>query len=169
VQDLYIEETVRRIAYSADLKGFGLGCIKRELTAGSEIVTSHFKFVDEIAFKELDSFDLNEDEIIEAVIRAPLDDGSGGTAERFVVGTSYLEEPESDSINGRIIVLEVTEDRKLKVVTERGTKGACRCLAICQGHIVAALVKTVSLLERQKRAIAILLTLLTGGHVLGFT
>jgi DNA damage-binding protein 1 len=143
VQDLYIEETVRRIAYSAELKGFGLGCIKRELTAGVETVSSHFKFVDEIAFKELDSFDLNEDEIIEAVIRAPLEDGSGETAERFVVGTSYLEEPEADSMNGRVIVLEVTEDRRLKIVAERETKGACRCLAICQGHIVAALVKTV--------------------------
>ncbi|KAF1821431.1 uncharacterized protein K489DRAFT_432409 [Dissoconium aciculare CBS 342.82] len=143
VQDLYIEETVRRIAYSAELKGFGLGCIKRELTAGVETVSSHFKFVDEIAFKELDSFDLNEDEIIEAVIRAPLEDGSGETAERFVVGTSYLEEPEADSMNGRVIVLEVTEDRRLKIVAERETKGACRCLDICQGHIVAALVKTV--------------------------
>jgi DNA damage-binding protein 1 len=166
VQDLYIEETVRRIAYSAELKGFGLGCIKRELTAGAEIVTSHFKFVDEVAFKELDSFDLNEDEIIEAVIRAQLDGGSGGTAERFVVGTSYLEEPEADSINGRIIILEVTEDRRLKLVAERGTKGACRCLAICQGHIVAALVKTVSSIKRPDGIIAIILTLLTGGNVL---
>lgn len=144
VQDLFINETVRRIAYSTELKAFGLGCIKRDLTAGAEVVTSHFKLVDEVAFKELDSYALKEDEIIEAVIRCSLDDGSGQQAERFVVGTSYLEEPDSNQANGRILILEVTEDRRLKVVATRATKGACRCLAVCQDQLVAALVKTVS-------------------------
>lgn len=150
VQDLFVHETVRRIAYSADLKAFGLGCIQRNLTTvgptgeSAEEVKSHFKLVDEIAFKELDTFDLNEDELIESVIRCKLDDGADDESERFVVGTAYLDDQDASSAKGRILVLEVTEDRRLKLVTELNVKGACRCLAVCQGKIVAALVKTVS-------------------------
>ncbi len=77
-------------------------------------------------------------------MRAKLDDGSGELAERFVVGTAYLDDEHSDSVRGRILVLEVTEDRALKLVTEHAVKGACRCLAMVDGKIVAALIKTVS-------------------------
>ncbi|KAF2217190.1 hypothetical protein CERZMDRAFT_32744 [Cercospora zeae-maydis SCOH1-5] len=146
VQYLPVHETVRRIAYSAELKAFGLGCIKRTLAAGVEEVQSHFKLVDEVAFKELDSWALNEDELVESVIRCPLDDGSGDAVEHFVVGTAYLDDEDPNSARGRIIILEVTEDRKIKLVTELAVKGACRCLATCQGRIVAALVKTVVIL-----------------------
>lgn len=146
VQTLPVHETVRRIAYSAELKAFGLGTIKRTLSAGQEEVVSHFKLVDEIAFQELHSYALNHDELIESVMRCQLDDGSGTgeTAERFVVGTAYLDDQEQASARGRILVFEVTEERQLKVVTELSLKGACRCLAICEGRIVAALIKTVS-------------------------
>lgn len=144
VQDLFLDQTVRRIAYSADLKAFGLGCIRRELHAGQEEVSSFFKLVDEIAFQELATHKLNDDELVESVIRCKLDDGSGDEAERFVIGTAFLDDQDADSARGRILVLEVTEDRKLKLVTEISVKGACRCLAVCQGRIVAALVKTVS-------------------------
>jgi DNA damage-binding protein 1 len=144
VQDLFLNQTVRRIAYSADLKAFGLGCIQRILAAGQEEVVSCFKLVDEIAFKELDSYQLNEDELVESVIRCRLDDGSGGDAERFVVGTAYLDDSDADSAKGRILVLEVTEDRRLKLVTDIKVRGACRCLAVSHGRIVAALIKTVS-------------------------
>lgn len=141
--DLFINETVRRIAYSADLKAFGLGCIQRTLLAGQEEVKSHFKLVDEVAFKELDSYELNEDELVESVIRCKLDDGSGESAERFAVGTAYLDDQDSSTARGRILILEVTEDGRLKLVTELSVKGACRCLAVCEGKIVAALIKTV--------------------------
>lgn len=144
VQDLPVHETVRRIAYSSELKAFGLGCIKRTLAAGVEEVRSHFKLVDEVAFKALDSWALNEDELVESVIRCPLDDGTGLDAERFVVGTAYLDDQDANTARGRVLVFEVTEDRRIKLVTELAVKGACRCLAVCKGRIVAALVKTVN-------------------------
>ncbi|GME62029.1 uv-damaged dna binding protein [Neofusicoccum parvum] len=101
------------------------------------------RLTDEVVFKELHSFEMNEYEIVECAIRAELDDGNGGTAERFVVGTSHLIEAEEEgSTRGRILVFEVTEDRQLKVVAEVSTKGACRCLAIVDGRIVAGLIKT---------------------------
>ena len=46
--------------------------------------------------------------------------------------------------DGRIIVFEVNKDKKLKRLTELGVKGACRSLAMCEGKLVAGLVKTVS-------------------------
>ncbi|WPH04392.1 mono-functional DNA-alkylating methyl methanesulfonate N-term-domain-containing protein [Acrodontium crateriforme] len=143
VQTLQVGETVRRIAYSPDLKAFGLGTIKRNLHAGVEEVESHFKLVDEVAFQELHTYALNEDELIESVMRCKLNDGSGDLAERFVVGTAYLDDQDQTSARGRILILEVTESRELKLVTELALKGACRCLGMSQGKIVAALVKTV--------------------------
>ncbi|THX08018.1 hypothetical protein D6D17_04449 [Aureobasidium pullulans] len=143
VQTLSVNETVRRIAYSADLRAFGLGTIKRTLKDSFEHIESHFKLVDEVAFQELHTYALNEEELVESCIRAKLDDGSGDLVERFIVGTSYIEEDVGDAPRGRILVFEVTDDRHLKLVTEHKVKGACRCLAICEGRIVAALVKTV--------------------------
>lgn len=152
VQTLRVNETVRRIAYSGALKAFGLGTIKRILKGGEEILISHFKLVDEIQFKELDTYMLKEQELVESVIRCELPDGSGSTAERFVVGTAYLDDQNSVAERGRILILEVTEDRVLKLVTELAVKGGCRCLAICQGKLVAALIKTIVIYNVEYRS-----------------
>jgi DNA damage-binding protein 1 len=113
------------------------------LKHGEEIMLSHFKLVDEIQFKELDTYALNDEELVECVMRCELPDGSGGVAERFVVGTAYLDDQNATAERGRIIILEVTPERVLKLVTEIAVKGGCRCLAICEGKIVAALIKTI--------------------------
>ncbi|KAF2258489.1 hypothetical protein CC78DRAFT_537717 [Lojkania enalia] len=151
VQTLKVDETVRRIAYSPSLKAFGLGTIKRILKGGEEILLSHFKLVDEILFKELDTYELNEEELVESVMRCELPDGSGDDAERFVVGTAYLDDQNATAERGRILILEVTEDRRLKLVTEMAVKGGCRCLAMCQGKIVAALIKTIVIYDLKYR------------------
>ncbi|KAF2744303.1 DNA damage-binding protein 1 [Sporormia fimetaria CBS 119925] len=143
VQTLKVDETVRRIAYSPTLKAFGLGTIKRLLKGGEEILISRFKLVDEIQFKELDTYELKEGELVETVLRCTLPDGPSSVAERFVVGTAYLDDQGATAERGRIIILEVTEDRVLKPVTELAVKGGCRCLAVCDGKLVAALIKTV--------------------------
>ncbi|OAL54390.1 DNA damage-binding protein 1 [Pyrenochaeta sp. DS3sAY3a] len=147
VQTLKINQTVRRLAYSPSLKAFGLGTLKRILKGGEETMLSHFKLVDEIQFKELDTYPLNADEQLECVMRCELPDGSDGLAERFVIGTAYMDDQNSTAVRGRIIILEVTPDRLLKLVTEVAVKGACRCLAMCEGKIVAALVKTIVLYD----------------------
>lgn len=144
VQGLAVHETVRRIAYSAELKAFGLGTVARTLEQGAEVVRSSFKLVDEIHFGVLATYELNAEELVESVMRARLSDGVGGMAERFVIGTAYLDDEATDAVRGRILVLEVTEDRSVKLVAEHAVKGACRCLAMLDGHIVAALIKTVS-------------------------
>ena len=143
VKDLELKETVRRVAYSPKLKAFGLGTIRRTLEDGAEVVKSHVKLVDEVQFELLDTYPLNDDELVESVIRAELGDVGEGTAERFIVGTGYLDDERDGSIRGRILVLEVSDERKLGVVAELSVKGACRCLSTLDGMVVAALVKTV--------------------------
>lgn len=145
VQTLQVGETVRRIAYSTKLKAFGIGTIHRSLCRSREVVKSHFKLADEVLFKELDTHALNEEELVESVIRADVCEDSGELVERFIVGTAYLDDDQDDSIRGRIIVFAVTSERKLKVITELPVKGACRALGVIAGSIVAALVKTVNL------------------------
>ena len=143
VQTLPIGETVRRIAYSTKLKAFGVGTIHRTLRRNQEVVKSHFKLADEVLFQELDTYELNEEELVESVIRADLREDWGELVERFVVGTAYLDDDHDESIRGRIIVFAVTKERKLRVTTELPVKGACRALGVIAGNIVAALVKTV--------------------------
>lgn len=144
VQGLHVGETVRRIAYSSELKAFALGTIKRVLENGAEIVQSHFKLADEVMFNILASYPLNDEELVESVMRCRLDDGYGNLEERFVVGTAYLDGENTDSVRGRILVFEVTSDRTLNLLHDHAVKGACRCLAMVDGKIVAALIKTVS-------------------------
>lgn len=142
VQTLPVHETVRRVQYSPSLKAFGLGTIQRTLRAGNEVVQSHFKLADEVLFKELDTYELNEEELIESVCRADLREESGATVERFIVGTTYMDDRD-EAIRGRILVFAVGQDRKLRVVAQMPVKGACRAVGVVDGNIVAALVKTV--------------------------
>lgn len=143
VQTLKVSETVRRVAYSAKLKAFGLGTIHRSLRGSHEVIQSSFKLADEVFFKELDTYALDEDELVESVIRADLQEPSGDSVERFVVGTSYVGEEQSGSERGRIIVFAATSERKLQVVAQLTVKGACRVLGVVCGRIVAGLVKVV--------------------------
>lgn len=151
VKALPMGETVRRVAYSASLRAFGLGTIKKELVDNEEVVTSSFRLVDEIIFEELgDPFVLDGStslELVECVCRAELLDASGNLTERFIVGTSCMPDGDgavaTDSTRGRIIVLGVDEDRKPYQIVSHKLKGNCRCLAVVDGYIVAGLSKTV--------------------------
>lgn len=142
VRDLHIGETARRVVYSTQLRAFAVGTVKRSNIDGAEIIQSHIKLVDEIIFDLLDTYDLNNDELVESVIRAELPDPSGELVERIVVGTAYLDDDGERSVRGRIIVFEVNDDRKLRALTELAVKGACRCLSVLDGKIVAGLIKT---------------------------
>lgn len=144
VQTLKFGETVRRVAYSPQLKAFGIGTIYRDIEDGYEIVKSYFKLADEVMFKELDTFALNEDELVESCIRAVLRDGSDKLVERFVVGTAYMDYEGQDVVRGRILVFATGPERRLKLVSKLTVLGACRALGVIDGNIVAALVKTVS-------------------------
>ncbi|KAI8723333.1 DNA damage-binding protein 1 [Fusarium sp. LHS14.1] len=150
VKALPVHETVRRVAYSPGLKAFGLGSIKKELVLNEEVVTSSFRLVDEIVFKELgEPFLLNASstlEIVECVIRAELPDAGGNLTERFIVGTSFINDGQVQEANGtlgRILVLGVDDHRQMYQIVSHNLKGPCRCLGMMDDYIVAGLSKTV--------------------------
>lgn len=145
VQTLKVGESVRRIAYSPATKCFGLGSVKRVLVDDVEVIESVFRLVDEVVFEEVDAYTLLDGELVECVIRAELDDGNGGTVERFLIGTGYVDEAISKDERGRLIIFEITKERKLQVVLEHAVKGLVRCIGIVEGMIVTALAKTVVL------------------------
>lgn len=152
VQTLPMGETIRRVAYSLSERAFGLGCFKREVKNNEEIVTSSFKLVDEVIFKQLgEEFLLDTSpriEMVETVIRAEFLDSWGNPVERFLVGTSYVDDAQNgsqDEIRGRILILGVDSERSPYLVSSRKLKGACRCLGVMNGMIVAALAKAVAL------------------------
>jgi len=150
VNPLQLRETVRRVAYSPALRAFGIGTIRRELTNNEEVVTSSFQLVDEIVLGVVGKpFHLDgstSTEMVESVIRAQLPDGMGRPAERFIVGTSYLADPdidESSDTRGRILVLGVDSDKNPYLIVSHQLKGACRSLAVMGEKLVAGLSKTV--------------------------
>lgn len=150
VNTLEMGEMVRRIAYSPKEKVFGLGCIKTELIDGEEIVQSSFKLVDEIMFdrvgKEFALGSPSYTELVECVMRAELRDSYGNSAERFVVGTSYLADPDlgaGTEPRGRILFFGIDSDRSPYLILSHDLRGGCRALAMMDGKIVAALTKTV--------------------------
>ena len=149
IQTLHMNETVRKMAYSAAERAFGIGTIKRTIEEGAENIQSKLVLADEIMFRPLDTYDLNQEELVESVIKAEVSDGEDNegnelTKDLFIVGTASLDEESESTTRGRILVFEVSSSRELRLVAEQPLKGACRALAMLDGRIVAALVKTVS-------------------------
>lgn len=149
LQTLPIRETVRCLTYEPSVKMFAMGCVSRHIEDGAEVLESSVKIADEVSFKALDSIRLEEKELVECIITTgsfESEDESQTYGEMFVVGTSILEDNETgdEVLKGRILVYEVNKEKKLKEITSIKVKGACRSLAMCEGKIVAGLVKTVS-------------------------
>ncbi|ETN41643.1 uncharacterized protein HMPREF1541_03579 [Cyphellophora europaea CBS 101466] len=149
LQTLPIKETVRCLAYEPKAQLFGIGCVDRGNEGGTEFLTSRIKLANEITFSTLDEMELRDEEIVECIMSTgefETDDESFGAL--FVVGTSINPDENSmddSNIRGRIIVLEVTKEKKINQVCEEEVKGAVRSLAMCDGRIVAGLVKAVVL------------------------
>ncbi|KAI9894998.1 MAG: hypothetical protein M1814_000220 [Vezdaea aestivalis] len=160
VRTLPLQTTVRRIAHSRAEKAFALGTVDRTLRDHAETNQSRVMLVDEIMFEDLDKYNLKPNELIECVARAQLPFGArpnhsernlakGGSkgSEYFLAGTSFLDQTSRDATRGRIVVFEISSDRKLQRVAEVALKGACRCIASYGEYIVAALSRTVAIFQ----------------------
>jgi DNA damage-binding protein 1 len=148
LQTLPIGETVRCISYVPEKKLFGMGCIRRILEGDTEALLSSVKIADEVTFRELDSVELVDGELVECIISSGSFEGEDGQeyGDMFIVGTSMLQDSTNgeEVVKGRIILYEVIDGQKIRKVTDLKVKGACRSLAMCDGKIVAGLVKSVS-------------------------
>lgn len=137
VNPLPMGETVRRIAYSARERAFGLGCMDRSIVNGAEYLKSTFRLVEEVNFGEVGKPFVFEpdnlgEESIECVIRAPLP-WNDELVERFIVGTSWestQSHPHPSETKGRIHVFGIDNGKSPYLIHSGDLKGACRCLAI---------------------------------------
>jgi len=158
LQTLPIGETVRCLAYEPKLKMFGMCTVGRVLEQDDEqpreVLKSSVKLADEVTFKEIDSFDFEENELVECIttFEQPHKDDEDNEVDdehcMFVVGTSISPDPGavSQEDHGRILVFSVNSRRpKLNLVAEQSVKGACRSVAVTDGMILAGLVKVVVL------------------------
>lgn len=150
VRTFPIGDIVRRVAHSKERQLFGVLTINLQIdkTTGDEQFKCYIRVVDEVMFDLIDSFELQTTELAESIVCAELDNGDGTFSERFVVGTGYQDEDRDESTKGRIVVFELSEDKKLKVAAELIVRGTCKALDMVDGKIVAALNKTVSKLLR---------------------
>lgn len=128
-------KTVRRIAYSPTAKAFVLCCINRTVSAGVEILSTEVCLVNEVTFEIIgEPFPLPDAkglEIPECMLRVARTDSedSDDTLERFIIGTSIVEDPAKGTSGGRILVLGIDNERKLQVAASHSLNGACHCLA----------------------------------------
>ena len=146
VKTLPVGEVVRRVAYAPSIQAFGLGTIKRIVENRQEVNLSSFKLCDEIAFKRLDEYPLDENELVESVLFCTLrlDEGTRSEGiECFAVGIASVAAEHSDDVRGRILLFSVTSERTIDLITEHPVKGACRALAEVDGFLVAGLAKTI--------------------------
>jgi DNA damage-binding protein 1 len=160
VSTLAMGETIRRIAYSPAERLFGIGSIKRRLFKGEEIVTCSFSLVEDVKLGGIgEPYVLGQEygaELIECVIRAdlPIKHGDFLPAERFIVGTSLIDEEnasiQADDIRGRIMVFAVDSNKTPHLVGQLLLKGACRKVAVLNGQIIAALTKTVVIFDYEE-------------------
>ena len=148
LQALPINETVRCLAYDPSAQLFGMGCIDRGVEGGEEFLTSRIKLANEINFQTLDEMELRDQELVECIITTgELDTEFEDLGTMFVVGTSIspAEDDPDPETRGRLLVLSVTKGKKIRQVCGVEVKGAVRSLAMCDGKIVAGIVKAVSL------------------------
>jgi DNA damage-binding protein 1 len=160
VSTLPMGETIRRIAYSPAERLFGIGGIKRRLFKGEEIVTCSFSLVEDVKLGGIgEPYVLGQEygaELIECVIRAdlPIKHGDFLPAERFIVGTSLIDEEneslQENDVRGRVMVFAVDSNKTPHLVGQMLLKGACRKLAVLDGQIIAALTKTVVIFDYEE-------------------
>lgn len=146
VRTLPIGDVVRRVAHSKERQVFGVLTINLQIdkASGDEQFQCYVRIVDEVMFGLIDSFKLQETELVESIMCAELGNGDGTFSERFVVGTGFQDENRDESTKGRIIVFELSEDKRLRISSELSVRGTCKGLDMVEGKIVAALNKTVS-------------------------
>ncbi|KAK9457102.1 CPSF A subunit region-domain-containing protein [Dipodascopsis uninucleata] len=136
VQTLELHETARRLTILSSLTSLvGLISLKTELDTynNNEIVSCSVKLVDMSIFEISDTFCLDENEMAESITSGKLD-GS----EYIVVGTGYISDEKEEYENGRILVFEVTADKKLSLLLSSSVNGGVYALEILEDKLVSA-------------------------------
>jgi len=148
IQKLHIRtvplyEQPRRIAHQEASRTFCVCTLKVSMDESGEEQEEHFvKLMDDQTFEILDSFKLQEWENACYVISTTFTDDP---ATYLVVGTAIAVPQEPEPTEGRILVFEASEERKLRLVTEKEVKGGTYCLNSFNGKLLAAVNSKIEL------------------------
>lgn len=154
ISTLKVGDVVRRVSYSNERNIYGIVTIRSvtDIPTGEERYTSFVRVVDGTEFAIIDSYELRRYEFVESILCTHLDNGDGTRDEKFLVGTGFqLPAPRPsgkgwetlESDEGRLLVLELSEGRRLKPAAELKVEGAVKAIEMVGNKIVLALDQTV--------------------------
>jgi len=145
-ETLPLKQFARRVAISKQTKMIGLGTIRTTFddATGMELTTCHFQVVEQAIFAPIDSYQLQENEMVEALICMSLSDSNGSSSEKFIVGTSISSDtPDDVEETGRVLIFEVGQDKQIRLLAQHDLKKHCYSLGTVQDHIVVGTSKAV--------------------------
>ncbi|BFZ62534.1 DNA damage-binding protein 1a [Saitoella coloradoensis] len=140
IQKLHIRtvplgELPRRIVHHPHAKVFGVLTMKLivDETTGDEDQRSYLRIVDDATFDIPDAFEMDEWEMVSSIACLPLAENG---KDLIVVGTGYSLPEDDEAKKGRLLVFEVTGEKRLSLVSEMETKGNVYCIDMVEGHLV---------------------------------
>ncbi|CAO3672742.1 unnamed protein product [Umbelopsis vinacea] len=149
VQKLHINkvplgEMARRICYQESSRTFAILTTKMEIDISDSSRDSSVKILDDQSFETLHTFELESFEVGESIATCSFD---GGLSDVYVVGTASVVPGEEDIHKGRILVLQLTNDKKLALTHAKSIDGSPYCIQPMDNKIVVAVNGTINVYE----------------------
>jgi DNA damage-binding protein 1 len=154
IRTIPLKETPRRITFQESSKTFLLGTAKYQVDIGGhEEELYSVRLLDCFTFETLDIFQMAHNE---AVLSLESITFTGDETSYYVVGTTFVIPTEDEPTRGRLLVMQATDNRQLRLIYEREITGApyqvCGFngkLLITYNNRVSAVIKPIfSRLER---------------------
>jgi DNA damage-binding protein 1 len=114
---------------------------KTAVTEKGEESLSRILFFDDGSFDLIGSYDLD---YLEQGISIATVQFEGTTNPFFVIGTAQVVNDELEPSKGRILIFEITAEKKINLLTERETKSGVYSLVAIQGKLAAGIGSKVS-------------------------
>ncbi|KAJ2957322.1 hypothetical protein NQZ79_g6952 [Umbelopsis isabellina] len=155
VQKLHINkipfgETVRRICHQEYSRTFGILTCKMEPELSNSKSQSSIKILDDQSFEILHEYELKGFETGQSIANCSFD---GGISDVYVVGTVTAIAGEEDVHEGRILILHLTHDRKLSLLSTKQVEGAPYCIRQLGNKLVVAVNGTIIIYEWQNQSL----------------
>ncbi|KAG0637962.1 mono-functional DNA-alkylating methyl methanesulfonate N-term-domain-containing protein [Tuber brumale] len=148
VQSLPVGDVVRRIVYSKERNIIAIVTVSKvpDPRTGDDLHTSYIRLIDNTIFSVVDSYELNELELVESLASGKVCGGNGLLSEGFLAGTVYPGGGRDESEKGRIIVFNASETKRIKFIASYDTPGSVNGIQVVgDGKFVAAIGREVQL------------------------
>ncbi|KAF3929640.1 hypothetical protein ABW20_dc0107312 [Dactylellina cionopaga] len=141
-----LHQFARRVAFSKEKRAYAVATIRNSIDSatGMESSSCYIHVIDENFYDKIDAFELQANELVESLLCVKLQNPDGSSSEKFIVGTAIGNEND-ESEKGRFLILELGDDKVLRIVAEIELQGACHSLATVKGYILTGLNKSIDL------------------------